>query len=326
MGTGKKGQFVISLDFELYWGVRDKRRLEDYAEPLRKVHELMPVMLELFREYGVKATFATVGLLFAETKDEMLASIPEKKPAYTDPTLSPYTDLGMVGEDTTVDPYHYAFQWIKLIRDRYPEHEIGSHTFSHYYCQEAGQDLASFEADLKAAAEIAKKKGLSLKSLVFPRNQYNTQYLVSCANHGILTYRGNETVWFQSPESKEATSLFKKVARTSDCYLNLSGDHIYDLHQLKQGGKPYNIPSSRFLRPYQPKGGAWLEKLKLRRIKRSMTRAAKQGKLYHLWWHPHNFGAYTKVNMATLKAILGHYRELNRKYGFESLTMEECVR
>ena len=45
------GQFVISLDFELFWGVRDKRRIEDYASALEKVHALVPEMLAMFREY-----------------------------------------------------------------------------------------------------------------------------------------------------------------------------------------------------------------------------------------------------------------------------------
>ena len=53
------GRLVISLDFELFWGVRDKRNLEDYGDSLAKVSVIVPRMLELFREYKVKTTFAT---------------------------------------------------------------------------------------------------------------------------------------------------------------------------------------------------------------------------------------------------------------------------
>ena len=46
--------------------------------------------------------------------------------------------------------------------------EIATHTFSHYYCLEEGQDIQSFESDLKKALEIAKNNGCLIKSIVFP--------------------------------------------------------------------------------------------------------------------------------------------------------------
>ena len=320
-----KGQFVISLDFELYWGVRDKRNLEDYGAALAKVHEIVPNMLDLFREYGVKTTFATVGLLFARDKAEMKQYSPVIKPGYTDVDLSPYTDgFAQVRESSGDDPYHFALPLILLIKDKYPEHEIGTHTFSHYYCQEVGQTVEEFRADLASAIDIAKSKGIALHSLVFPRNQFNPEYLEVCKEMGILTYRGNEKAWYYAPDGKERTTLKKKMYRTLDCYVNISGHNSYNLADLVSE-MPYNIPSSRFFRPFIPKGGRLLEYLKLRRIKNSMTYAAKNKLLYHLWWHPHNFGQHTARNMQTLKAVLEHYRKLNLHYGFDSATMKDGV-
>jgi hypothetical protein len=82
------------------------------------------------------------------------------------------------------------------------------------------------------------------------------------------------------------------------------------------------IPASRFLRPYAKKL-AFLDSLKLYRIKKEMLHAAKEGKLFHLWWHPHNFGCYQDENFAGLIQILNYYKELNEKYGFISLSMCE---
>ncbi len=319
------GQFVISLDFELYWGVRDKRSLEGYASSLEKVYEVVPDMLNSFREYGVKATFATVGLLFAKDREEMIRYSPALKPNYKDSNLSPYLDnFKEVKENGQEDPYHFALPLIELVRDNYPEHEIGTHTFSHYYCQEPGQTLEEFRADLVSAIDIAKSKGIELHSLVFPRNQFNAEYLAICKDLGIATYRGNEKAWYFAPDSKEGTTLKKKVYRTLDCYVNISGHNCYELRNLVSN-KPYNIPSSRFFRPYMAKGGAALEYLKLQRIKKSMTHAAKNNLLYHLWWHPHNFGQHTERNMETLRAVLAHYKKLNTEYGFESVTMKDCA-
>jgi alkyl hydroperoxide reductase subunit AhpC len=48
----------------------------------------------------------------------------------------------------------------------------------------------------------------------------------------------------------------------------------------------------------------------------------KKKKVYHLWWHPHNFGRNTQENIKMLDAILEHYTYLNKQYGFTSVTMQ----
>jgi hypothetical protein len=42
------GAFTISIDFELYWGVRDTRSLDAYREHLDGVRQAIPRMLGLF--------------------------------------------------------------------------------------------------------------------------------------------------------------------------------------------------------------------------------------------------------------------------------------
>ena len=316
------GIFVISLDFELYWGIRDKRPLDTVEDYLRNTHKVFPEMLRLFREHGVKATFATVGLLAAGSREEMMRYIPKEKPAYKDPNLSPYTDnLVAVKGGPEEDLYHYAGKLLDLLK-QYPEHEVSTHTFSHFYCLEEGVTEESFREDLIAARNMARDKGMTIDSLVFPRNQYNAAFMKVCEEVGIKTYRGNEKVWFCNPKPSGLMKWPTKVVRALDCYINLSGNHCYDLKDLADGN-PVNIPSSRFLRPYVPHGGKLAENLKLRRIKNAMTEAAKTGKLYHLWWHPHNFATNSEQNLHTLKEILKHYASLNRRFDFMSMTMKE---
>ncbi|MCU0679660.1 MAG: hypothetical protein MUC28_04425 [Planctomycetes bacterium] len=109
--------------------------------------------------------------------------------------------------------------------------------------------------------------------------------------------------------------------RLADTYINLSGNHIYN---LMPGETPVNARSSRFLRPYSH-FLRFLEPLKIRRIKKAMTAAARAGKVFHLWWHPHNFGVNQAENLAMLKKILEHFRELKDKYGMESRNMREAA-
>ena len=52
-----------------------------------------------------------------------------------------------------------------------------------------------------------------------------------------------------------------------------------------------------------------------------MAAAARAGRDYHLWWHPHNFGADPEANMAALGAILSTYAALRDAHGWPSRAM-----
>ena len=88
-----KGIFTISLDFELFWGVRDHRTLESYGENIRNVHHVVPRLLELFSKYDVHCTWATVGFLFFNEKKEMISKLPAERPTYKKMEYDPYTYL-----------------------------------------------------------------------------------------------------------------------------------------------------------------------------------------------------------------------------------------
>lgn len=303
------GKLVISLDFEIYWGLRDAVPLERYKSHLLGVQKVIPQLLKMFETYKIQATFATVGFLFFEKKEELLKNIPSKPPQYRNLKLSPYNGhLNYIGADENVDPFHFASHLIEQIKQA--NHEIGSHTFSHYYCLEKGQTLEAFKADLICAKAVAQKKGIELKSIVFPRNQYNDQYVELCREMGFTTFRGNEKSWLFSSKTFGTRFSLRRPFRLLDSYYNLSGQNCYSFEEMKNGGI-INIPSSRFLRPYSKRLKAF-ENLRLKRVKDSMTFAAKKGLVYHLWWHPHNFGVNVSNNFSFLENILLHFSQLKK--------------
>lgn len=317
------GKFVISLDFELMWGVRDKKTIDSYGKNIAGVQKVIPELLNIFRKHDIKATFSTVGLLFFKTKKELLENLPEIKPLYENSNLSPYNEyFNSIGEDYKSDLYHFAPDLIKKIQT-YPEQEIGTHTFSHYYCLEPGQTIDAFKADMKSALAIANKYNLTTSSLVFPRNQFNDEYLKICSELGIICYRGNEHSWLYKAQNGEKESRIRRGFRLLDAYFNLSGYNCYSDEYLKSK-TPVDIPSSRFLRPFSPKTKI-LDAIRLRRITSGMTHAAKYELTYHLWWHPHNFGVNLKENLSFLEKVLRHYDKLNKKYNFKSFTMKELA-
>ncbi|MCQ4346602.1 polysaccharide deacetylase family protein [Pseudomonas stutzeri] len=312
------GVFTVSLDFELYWGVRDRRSIEQYRENLDGVWQAIPAMLKLFRDYGIHATWATVGFLFCRDRDELNENLPAPLPRYRNAELSPY---GYIERAPHLDPaYHFAPELIELIR-RCEHQEIATHTFSHYYCQEAGQSADEFAADLQAAVALARRRGIHLRSLVFPRNQWNADYLAILPRLGIRCYRGNEASRIYRACEDADNGRLDRALRLLDTYVNLSGHNTHELDECLRSS-PFNFPASRFLRPWSARL-APLDGLRLARIRNAMSDAALHHRLFHLWWHPHNFGRHLEKNLEFLEKVLAHYARLQRSHGLQSLSMGE---
>ncbi|MFR9711657.1 polysaccharide deacetylase [Paenibacillus sp. MB22_1] len=314
------GILVVSLDFELYWGVRDLYTKAEYGAKWLREREWIPRMLELFRTSGVHATWATVGLLFFENRRELLAGLPKLKPSYADNRLSPYAEIeaGAVGDGEAEDPSSFAATLIERIRQT-PGQAIGSHTFSHYYCSEKGQTADEFYSDLQANVAIAEQKGISLQSLVLPRNQLRRRYLHRLPELGFKTYRGNPRHSLYRGGYSTSDPWFRRALRLADSYLNLTGHHTYSV-DLISPRLPINLPASFFFRT-PPGLLRRLDPLRLKRIKDGMTQAARQGQVYHLWLHPYN--AADEELFRSLEAVIRHYRHLAEQYGMISLNMEE---
>lgn len=316
-----RGKLVISLDFELYWGLRDLYSTAEYKERWLQEREAIPRILDLFQQAEVHATWATVGLLFFESRQEMLNGLPALRPTYKDPRLSPYEDVdeGIGGDGEEEAPHSYAPSLIRQISAT-PGQTIGSHTFSHYYCRERGQTREQFCSDLEAAQQVAGQRGMTLSSLVLPRNQARSRYMDGLEELGFLSYRGNPEHRLYRRGYSTSDSLYRRALRLADSYVNLTGHHTYDTEPIHPS-IPVNLPASFFFRT--PPGLLRpLEPLRLRRIKQSMTSAARQGRVYHLWLHPYNA---VGTGLHSLEALVRHYSLLSGKYGMASLNMEELA-
>jgi peptidoglycan/xylan/chitin deacetylase (PgdA/CDA1 family) len=320
--TQVPGTFIISLDFELHWGVRDVKTVEQYRENLIGVRRAVPAMLAAFAQYDIHATWATVGFLFFSRRSELMRALPTGRPQYDDARLSSYEEMDALGEDENEDPFHFGRSVLEQIRS-YPGQEIGTHTFSHYYCLERTQNIAAFRADLQAALAAAADFGIVLKSIVFPRNQYDEAHLRACGEIGLKAFRGNPQSWLYRPRILADETRWMRAARLLDSYYNFSSHHCYS-PSASVDGVPMNLPASRFLRPFNAKLPL-AQVLQERRIEDDLTYAARQGLTYHLWWHPHNFGTHLEKNIGMLKRILDHFHSLRESYGMQSKNMAEST-
>ena len=313
------GTLLVSLDFELFWGMLDVCPLEEYREHVLGGRKAVPRLLELFEKYGIHATWATVGFLFAENYEELSACFPEERgmPTYNNGKLNPYDWFTHIGSNEETAPCFYGSSLIRMVAAT-PGQEIGSHTFSHYYCREKGQTVAQFRADMEAAKRIAREHGYDVTSVILPRNLCEPEYTEVFRELGFTAYRDEENDWIHE---KVKFRPLLRLLRLADVYFPLTGLGGY-IPKKEEG--IWNLVGSRMYKPIL-KPLQFLEGLKLLRIKAQMRHAAKHGLVFHLWWHPHNIGVMTDLHLRQLEEIFSYYRKLKETYGMESLNMKEAA-
>ena len=315
------GFFVISLDFELYWGVSESKTIKSYFNNLNNTKHVVNKLLNIFLKNQIEATWATVGFLFFNSVEKI--TIFKKRnsakiPKYFRKNINNYDIIDSINQNDK--DFYFANELIKKINNTDGQ-EIATHTMSHFYSLERGVNIRDFENEIKNAVKIASKNGIEIKSIVFPRNQYNDEILKSCKKFGINSFRGNENHILYNPSANQ--NLFRRLLKYIDSYINITCSKSYFIKK----NNFLNIPASCFLRPYNKKL-LLFEKIKISKILNEMTYAAKNNQVYHLWWHPHNFGKDLENNFKILEKIIRHYSFLNKMYGFKSINMKnlnECI-
>jgi peptidoglycan/xylan/chitin deacetylase (PgdA/CDA1 family) len=307
-----KGRFFISFDFEKFWGISDQGYASKYIyQNIKKVDYVLPKILDILNYYKINSTIAVVGILFFDREE--LISLGNVDLPYKNQKQNPFRDIN--GLLSIPDEMLFGGKALKKLLDS-KNHEIASHTFTHFYCLEEGISLSHFNEDLIRFNNIRK----DLKSFVFPRNQFDESFLELLKEYGIRVVRVNDEASYLYKTNPRA-GYFIRVMRFIDRYINISGNNI---SQVKITNGMYLQSHSRFFAPYIAKL-KWLEPYKIGRIKKEMTYCAINGFDYHLWTHPHNFGKNPKEMLSQLEEIAIHYNYLNENFGFVSKRMDQLI-
>jgi len=306
-------KFIISLDFELFWGVTDVQDLDSYRQNVLGEWEAIPRMLDQFEKYEISASWAAVGMTICENYDEWLEFVPDKTPNYKNKKLSNYN----YGDLAQQNPELFFGKGLLKKIDSCPNQEIATHSFSHMYFNEDGIDKGDMEKDLDLAFKIAKANNLSYSSIVFPRNQYNDEILDLLPGFGIKNYRGNLDHFLYRDGHYLKGGKATRSIRFLDSFFPI---HVKKTYSIPEDEELRNIPAGFFLRPYQGNPKV-LNPLKLKRLLNQMNKAAQEKEIFHLWWHPHNFGVFVEENLNYLEIILSHFQNLRDKYDMESCSM-----
>jgi peptidoglycan/xylan/chitin deacetylase (PgdA/CDA1 family) len=279
---------VISIDFELRWGVHDAKGVDSYRRNLEGVREVVPRTLEVFRERGVRATWAIVGALACEGWDEWRARAPAW-PRYLDRGLAWREEW--VREDARL---YFAPDLVEDVR-RSPGQELGSHTFSHVYMGEPGFVRRDAVADAAAVTQLFRDKWqLAPRSFVFPRNQVGFADVLQA--EGFAIWRTTPDAFYWSATSAGEQNGLTRLLRLADSLLP------WTVHR-----RPRRAPdhASSYLVRFGLPPSAW--RLHVRRLLGEAARLA-DGESLHLWWHPHNLGADVNGSVQRLTELLDRLR------------------
>jgi peptidoglycan/xylan/chitin deacetylase (PgdA/CDA1 family) len=271
--------FMISLDQELIWGSFDHTSadafLADHPDPRGTVRALV----ELLDEFQVPATWAIVGHLFLGSCTRSHDG--RAHPEIVRPKYEWYQGDWLRADpctDRLRDPLWYGDDILDVIQGARAGHEIACHSFSHLVYGDAGCVQGAAMSDLRACLAAAAKRGVTLRSFVFPRNREGHHTLLR--EHGFIAFRGEEPAWWCAlpGPAKRAGHLFDQVGgRTPP--ISKPSEKVPGL---------WNLPGSLLLlhrhgvRRYVPLA------VRRRRIHRGLVEAVRTRGLFHLWFHPHN--------------------------------------
>jgi len=311
------GGLIISLDFEKFWGAIGTKDPQFFEKMVLQEEVIVPQILELFEEFDIHATWAVVGAMLCNDKAE-IESYLNHDIIYEKWQFSLKEKVASIGENENQDKIHFAQSLVEQIM-HYKNQEIGTHTFSHFYMLEEGVSEELLRQDIHAATTVMQKYGIQPKTIIMPRNQLNVAFFPVLSYAGIMIYRGRQPLFMFSKNRN-----INRIVDFIDAYIPIRKNLCYTDKDIEYNNSLYNVPASMFYRTYFNKLKL-LESLKLARIKMEMLSAAKKGKYFHLWWHPHNMGTNLEYNFNVLKEILLYYKKMENKYDFKSYTMFEII-
>lgn len=167
-----KALIVFSADFEMAWAFRYSKKVKDPVKMgLRERHNF-PDILQLFNKHTIPVSWATVGHLFMESCADSDKHKDMISPAYFENKNWTFSKGDWYdadpGTNVDKDPAWYAPDLIQSIINSPVKHEMACHTFSHidFSYKNCTTELA--ESEIQKCLELAKDKGVKLKSMVFP--------------------------------------------------------------------------------------------------------------------------------------------------------------
>ena len=309
--TNKKGYFLFSLDTELAWGYFDQYREGRFSKSGVWERKAVQRLLDIFDEFEISATWAVVGhMFFASCEKCEICPVLEWKGKY----------LSFDQIYDTSDQLWYGADVIDLLLTRGARHEIGFHGYTHKVFDERIMTDAEAKTEITEWRRLSARKNITPYSVVFPRNRAG--HLKAFKEAGYICYRGDEL----RPKGS-LISLLKKAMNVFDLIFQFRTPLVYD--PILDDSGLVNLPASRWLFGMNRRIEAVLDviglsNLRIHPIVTAVRRAARNGKIVHIWAHPEEFKS--EKDFEKLRFLLKHVSEEIRAGSLQSVTMIDLAR
>jgi peptidoglycan/xylan/chitin deacetylase (PgdA/CDA1 family) len=290
------GTFALTFDTELIWGSFDSTTPAEFERLYPDIRGTIDRILRLLERHDVSATWAVVGHLFlaACSRDQAGLVHPEIAVRPRQRWWPADWYASDPGTDRTRDPLWYGDDIIDaLLAARTPQ-EIGCHSFSHALYGDPDLEREAADADLAACIEQAVRRGITLRSFVFPRNSEGHHRALR--DHGFIAFRGSGPAWHG-----RVPPPFRRMAHFVGQVAGIAPPVSMPIETLSG---LWNIPGSMLL--IHRKGLRRTIPMKSRVLAATagIQRAAATGGVFHLWTHPFNVANDPAFMLATLDTIL----------------------
>ncbi len=260
--------FVLSLDTEIAWGTYGETALAARAPAFEAYRPNLLRLIDLLDTYDIAATWAVVAGL--------LGTVDVPEPTYT--WSAAPSGIERPSSNSARAVWYTGVDVLAAIEAASAAHEIGTHTYTHALADATTRAL--FDAQLRTVTALHAKNGLPApRSLVYPQNRI--AHLDLLAQHGITHYRGVATNWYNDLPAKRALHLLDRaLAITPPTY-----SPTHDSHRL------VDVTASMFLMSYDGVRGYIPTASRIAQARRGLEKAARNGEVFHLWFHPFNLGS-----------------------------------
>lgn len=307
-----KGVFTLSLDFELIWGTLDLFGPDGFRSACEREREvIIDRLLALVEEFQIPATWCIVGHLFLDRCDGEHKDIVRPNHAWFPRDWFAFDP----GSDAEKDPIFYGRDLVEKILACPVRQEIGSHSFSHVIFSDRGCSRATAESELRACVKAAREMGVEMRSFVFPRNEVG--HLELLGEYGFRCYRGPEPHWYEKWPGP--------VRRLAHLWDVITAAEPPVVLPLRTEAGVWNVPGSMIYFPMHAARRYIPMSLRVRRATRGLEAAARERKVFHLWFHPTNLADGMEEMFAGLRAIFERAAELRREGRIAFRTMSELA-
>jgi hypothetical protein len=307
-----RGAFVLSLDTELVWGSFDHVPPDVFAARYPDVRGTIRRLLALLEQREIAATWAVVGHLFMNSCQRGADGRPHPE------CLRPrhrWHDGDWFGMDPCTDrardPLWYGDDVLDWVQAAKPRQEIGSHSFSHVVFGDEGCNADVARSELRACVEQAKRRGIELRSFVFPRNIEGHHAVLR--EFGMAAFRGHDPTWYYG-----LPRVVRRAAHLADQAAAVPPP-VSDPTETLPG--LWNIPGSML----------WLHRDGVRRVvplasrvrkaKLGLHRASREERVFHLWFHPFNLCVDRDAMLEALGAVLDEACRMRTRGELDIMTM-----